>query len=65
MKYRNTLSSNHSFGDIIRKFDAIWTVLIDSVGLSSSTPKIGIFHDVLQMFSRGQNYEFCHTESRS
>ena len=37
---------------------------MDSVCLLSSTLKIGIFHAVLQMLRRGQNYEFCHIESQ-
>ena len=36
---------------------------MDSACLLSSTPEIGIFHAVLQMFRRGQNREFCHIES--
>ena len=36
---------------------------MDYVCLLSSTPEIGIFHAVLQMFRRGQNCEFCHIES--
>ena len=31
--------------------------------LLSSTPKIGIFHAMLQMLRREQNCEFCHIES--
>ena len=36
---------------------------MDSVCLLSSTPEIGIFHAVLQIFRHGQNCEFCHIES--
>ena len=33
------------------------------MGLSRSTPKLGIFHAVLQMLHRGQHCEFCHIKS--
>ena len=59
-----TLSSKHSFGNILRKFDGNWTFLMDSVCLLSSMPEIGIFHAVFQMIHHGQNCEFCHIESR-
>ena len=38
------------------------TSVIDSVCLLTSTPKIGIFHVVLQMICGGQNCKFCHIE---
>ena len=37
--------------------------MIDSVRLLSSTPKISIFHAVLQMLRCGQHCTFCHIES--
>ena len=36
---------------------------MDSVCLLSSTPEIGIFYAVLQIFRHGQNCEFCQIES--
>ena len=53
MIYKNLhYCQKYSFGDILRKFDGNQTFVIDSVCLLSSTPKIGLFHAVLQMFRR-------------
>ena len=45
----------HSFGDKLRKFDSNLTFVINSLCRLSSTPKIGIFHAVLQMRRCEQN----------
>ena len=43
MIYRNLhYCQKGSFDDILRKFDANWTFIIDSVCLLGSMPKIGI-----------------------
>ena len=54
----------NSFGEILRKFDANWTLIIDDVCVLSFMPKISIFYAILQILRREQHCEFCHIESR-
>ena len=52
--YRNLLYRQNAASDILRKFDANWTFVIEFLSLRS-TPKISIFYTVLQMHLSGQN----------